>query len=208
MPYLHRDNGLRRAEETRERILDAALFCFSRHGYDGASMKQLAECCSLTDAALYYHFPSKQELLDSLLNERWRGIVVPAASPGRPFSAQVLHAFVDRTLERWGDEADFIRLLAREASSSPLSREIYARAMAEWEAALSGLFDEGFPAEAAGAISRAVKHVLVGLLFTGIQERGDAFAALVAEPAYRDRVHAMVAAIAPVERFAPGPVPR
>jgi AcrR family transcriptional regulator len=52
--------------ETRERILEAALDLFGAHGYDKTSLREIAERVKVTKAALYYYFPSKQEILAAL----------------------------------------------------------------------------------------------------------------------------------------------
>lgn len=56
------------AGSTRDRILDVALDLFSRKGYEGTSIRDIAEEMSMTKAAVYYHFPSKEELLADVLN--------------------------------------------------------------------------------------------------------------------------------------------
>ncbi|MDH4169686.1 MAG: TetR/AcrR family transcriptional regulator [Acidimicrobiia bacterium] len=55
---------------TRERILDAALDLTSRRGAAGTSMRELADACGVNVAALYYHFPSKADLLRAVIEER------------------------------------------------------------------------------------------------------------------------------------------
>lgn len=62
-PELSRRRG---RERTRRRIIQAAARVFARRGFDGASMKAIAEEAGLTDAALYYYFRSKREILDAL----------------------------------------------------------------------------------------------------------------------------------------------
>ncbi|MFC5220424.1 TetR/AcrR family transcriptional regulator [Streptomyces coerulescens] len=52
---------------TRQRILDAASVLFAEHGYAGTSMRDLAQHLGMTSAALYYHFPAKEELLSALV---------------------------------------------------------------------------------------------------------------------------------------------
>jgi AcrR family transcriptional regulator len=52
--------------DTRERILDVALDLFIEKGYDKTSLREIAEGLGFTKAALYYHFPSKQEILMAL----------------------------------------------------------------------------------------------------------------------------------------------
>ena len=56
------------AGSTRDRILDVALDLFSRQGYAGTSIRDIAEQLSMTKAAVYYHFPSKEELLGDVLS--------------------------------------------------------------------------------------------------------------------------------------------
>ena len=51
---------------TRERILDVSLDLFIEKGYDKTSLREIAEQLGVTKAALYYHFPSKQEILMAL----------------------------------------------------------------------------------------------------------------------------------------------
>ena len=65
---------LTRAEsmaETRHRLLDAALAVFARRGYEGASVKEVAEEAGYTTGALYANFASKQALFLALLRERF-----------------------------------------------------------------------------------------------------------------------------------------
>jgi len=52
---------------TAARILDAAANQFFARGYHGASMKEIAEEVGVRAATLYYHFPSKEELLVEIM---------------------------------------------------------------------------------------------------------------------------------------------
>lgn len=47
----------------RQEILDAAAKYFKEKGYAATSMRDIAEHADLQTASLYYHFPSKAELL-------------------------------------------------------------------------------------------------------------------------------------------------
>ena len=51
---------------TKERILDVALELFVDQGFDGTSVRQIAERVGTTKAALYYYFASKDEILMAL----------------------------------------------------------------------------------------------------------------------------------------------
>ncbi len=53
--------------DTRARILDVALELFSEHGFEGTTLQQIADRLGFTKAALYYHFRSKDDLLQALI---------------------------------------------------------------------------------------------------------------------------------------------
>lgn len=58
-----------RGEKTYEKIVQAGLELFSRHGYAGTSIKHITDKVGLTKAAFYAHFSSKGELLHRLIEE-------------------------------------------------------------------------------------------------------------------------------------------
>lgn len=53
----------------RQRILEQASHLFSLHGYHGASIRDIAQACGLSNASLYYHFGNKQNLYLEVLGE-------------------------------------------------------------------------------------------------------------------------------------------
>jgi AcrR family transcriptional regulator len=59
-------NGGRAGASTRERILDVALDLFTDQGFDGTSMREIAERLRITKPSIYYHFASKEEILWAL----------------------------------------------------------------------------------------------------------------------------------------------
>lgn len=54
---------------TKEMILKEALKQFSRKGYDGTSMSDIAEPLGISKAALYKHYKSKQEIFEKIIEE-------------------------------------------------------------------------------------------------------------------------------------------
>ena len=50
----------------RERILSTATVMFVQRGYQGVPMREIAEACGITKAALYYHFDGKPDLLHAI----------------------------------------------------------------------------------------------------------------------------------------------
>lgn len=59
-------------EETRARILQAAMECFAQYGYDAVGVAEICRRAGVTKGGFYHHFPSKQALFLELLN-RWLG---------------------------------------------------------------------------------------------------------------------------------------
>ena len=57
------------AKDTRERILAAALDMFSRNGYAGTNIRELAASVGLVKSSTYKHFESKEEIWNALLDE-------------------------------------------------------------------------------------------------------------------------------------------
>ena len=55
------------AGNTKERILETALELFAQSGYLGTSMSDIAGELKITKGALYKHYTSKQEILNSIV---------------------------------------------------------------------------------------------------------------------------------------------
>ena len=58
-----------RGASTRTRIQQVALELFTEHGYEATSLREIAERLGVTKAALYYHFKTKDEIIESLVDD-------------------------------------------------------------------------------------------------------------------------------------------
>lgn len=58
-----RKTGARRPGNRRAVLLEAAARCFLEKGYAAASMRDIAARADMQPSSIYYHFPSKAELL-------------------------------------------------------------------------------------------------------------------------------------------------
>lgn len=56
-----------RAVETRRTIMRAAADAFVKHGFNGASLSEIAAQAGVTKGALYFHFPSKTALASAMI---------------------------------------------------------------------------------------------------------------------------------------------
>ena len=53
---------------TKEKILDTALELFSRRGFDGVSVRDIARAVGIRESSLYNHFESKRAIFDGIVD--------------------------------------------------------------------------------------------------------------------------------------------
>ena len=116
------------APTTRERILEATLELTSRQGSDGMSMRELADVCGVNVAALYYHFPSKAELLRAVIEERqydamMAEVVVPPVSAGTD-RERLVRLMLDIWQGLEGEERVWRLLLAESCHNNDDAQEV------------------------------------------------------------------------------------
>ena len=66
------------AEERRNEILNAANELFAQKGFDGTSTNDILEKVGIARGTLYYHFKSKEDIMDALI-ERYSVRLIGAA---------------------------------------------------------------------------------------------------------------------------------
>jgi AcrR family transcriptional regulator len=59
-----------RAENGRRDLMDIAIDCFARYGYQATSIDRIARAAGLTKGAIYYHFKDKEDLLFEAVKSR------------------------------------------------------------------------------------------------------------------------------------------
>ena len=62
-----RDAVPRKADVTRQSILDAAAAVFRSHGYSGARLRDIAARIGMKAGSLYYHFESRETLIEAVM---------------------------------------------------------------------------------------------------------------------------------------------
>ena len=55
-------------KNTKERIFDVSIDLFSQYGYSNTSIRQIAKEVGIKESSIYNHYPSKESILDSILN--------------------------------------------------------------------------------------------------------------------------------------------
>lgn len=102
-----RSNKERRGE-SQERILDAAEALFARNGFNGVSVKDIADAADVDASLLHYYFASKAGLYSAVIgrraeqvnNARLTALQVYAAEAGaKPTVAGAVRAYVQATFD-------------------------------------------------------------------------------------------------------------
>jgi AcrR family transcriptional regulator len=107
------------SEFRRSGILKAARKVFARHGYDGATMDDVAEACSIAKGTLYLYFRSKQQIylgvlkqdLQLLREENERAIQAAKSGPDK------VRAFITTRFGFFERHRDFFRIYNSDISA-------------------------------------------------------------------------------------------
>lgn len=98
--------------EVRGRIRDEALTLFLERGFEGASLRDIATRVGVTPAALYYHYRTKDALLDDLLGPLLSRIEAAAAQLEKQQAEGLAppRAVLNRLLDEVLTDSDAFRL--------------------------------------------------------------------------------------------------
>lgn len=66
---------VKKAEERRNEILDAADELFGQKGFDGTSTNDILEKVGIARGTLYHHFKSKEDIMDALIDRYGDGLL-------------------------------------------------------------------------------------------------------------------------------------
>jgi len=106
---------------TKQLILSAALDLFSQHGYNGASIRQIARAVGIRESAIYNHYKSKEEIFLAILAEFKSSTVSEKILSDDLLDdlsnpEKFLRNFAERLINHWNtqQERKFIRLLLME----------------------------------------------------------------------------------------------
>ncbi|MFE7132522.1 TetR/AcrR family transcriptional regulator [Streptomyces sp. NPDC057638] len=93
------------APERRRELLGLAAEVFAEQGYNATTVREIADAAGMLAGSLYYHFDSKESMLDeilsSFLDELWAGydtVLAAALGPRETIEALVTESFreIDR----------------------------------------------------------------------------------------------------------------
>lgn len=81
---------VKEAEERKNEILDVAEKLFGERGYDATSTNDILKEIGIARGTLYYHFKSKEDILDAMIERMTGSLVVKANEIARKTDVPVL----------------------------------------------------------------------------------------------------------------------
>lgn len=107
---------LRKKDRSRAAILAAARAVFSEHGYEAASIIEIAKGAGIAEGTIYKHFVNKRDLLFQVMRLFYEEIIsdVAAETLRRTGVAERLAYVVRRQLEVFAKDRGLCRLFIRE----------------------------------------------------------------------------------------------
>ncbi|WP_321344991.1 TetR family transcriptional regulator C-terminal domain-containing protein [Breoghania sp.] len=112
--------------ENRDRLLEAALDMFSRSGFRGTTLDQIARQAGMSKSNLLYYYPSKSQIYKAVLGEiltEWLAPLRALDVSGDP--ADELGGYISRKLQHSAENPRASRLFANEVlEGAPMMMEV------------------------------------------------------------------------------------
>ncbi len=177
-----RQRSSSKAEETRARILEAALELFNERGFDDATMREIAARAGVATGAAYYYFASKEDLVMAFYRAtqiEMQTIAAARLATGTDLRAR-LDTIISGKFEQFAANRLLLRALFRTAidPDSPISpfgdatADIRDAAIALFADALDGS-DVRVPKDLAPHMPRLLWLYQMGLILFWIYDRSE-----------------------------------
>ncbi|MET7643766.1 TetR/AcrR family transcriptional regulator [Streptomyces sp. NPDC005426] len=110
--------------ERRSELLATAAEVFAAQGYDATTVRRIADAAGMLAGSLYYHFDSKESMLDEILSafldELWTGydtVLAAGLGPREAIGALVTQSF--RQIDRHGPAVSIYQRESGHLSAQP-----------------------------------------------------------------------------------------
>lgn len=111
------DEGRMSSEDRRQQLILTAMSLFSKKGFDGTTTKEIARAAGVTEAIIFRHFPTKNDLYAAILDykacelrsEEWLEDLREHAA--RRDDETVFREIISRIIEHHRRDKNFMRLM-------------------------------------------------------------------------------------------------
>ncbi len=138
----------RKTPTTAEKILAAAEQLFGQHGYDGTSMRDVAQKAGVNKALVFYHYGSKAELFDTIINRYYtahRETIERSLARSRGEPRERVHQLIDDYLDFIESHTLYPRLIQQEVARRSGRLGQIRSNLAQLSRAVGALLDEFTP---------------------------------------------------------------
>ena len=168
-----------KSDETRARIMDAAMECFRANGFESATMRQIAASAGVATGAAYYYFESKDAIVSAFYRESQQAMepaLEAAITSSRDLRSR-LEALIVAKLEHFRENRRLLGALAAHAdpshSLSPFNeatREVREHDVAFFERALEAS-NVRIPSDLQAYLPRLLWLYQMGLILFWVYDR-------------------------------------
>lgn len=116
---------MKKIEETRENIIEAAGRLFQKFGFEKTSMDEIAQLAHKAKRSLYYHFPGKEDLFEAVANNEVQKIKMElqlVCANKEQTALERLKTYLLRRTELISQSAAYIQLLQDNTRNGMMTR--------------------------------------------------------------------------------------
>ncbi|MEU6117191.1 TetR/AcrR family transcriptional regulator [Streptomyces sp. NPDC047117] len=150
MPTAKKKSNVSPSPERRRELLDTAAEVFAEQGYNATTVRKIADAAGMLAGSLYYHFDSKESMLDEILatflDELWTGydtVLDAGLGPRETIEALVTESF--REIDRHRAAVAIYQKEARALAAQPRFSYL-ADSQVKFEKAWLGTLERGVAA--------------------------------------------------------------
>ncbi len=171
---------VKEAEERKNEILDVAERLFGSKGFDNTSTNDILNEIGIARGTLYYHFKSKEDILDAMIDRTIGRLAAGARSLANQQELPVLQrlAMMIQALNISGEWGDKLMEQLHKPQNALMHQKMQDRLLAEMNPLLTALIEEGiaqgicrtdYPAEVA-----EMTFLYANTAFDGLMEYSEA----------------------------------
>lgn len=171
---------VKEAEERKSEILDVAERLFGIKGFDNTSTNDILNKIGIARGTLYYHFKSKEDILDAMIDRTIGRLAAGARSLANQQELPVLQrlAMMIQALNISGEWGDKLMEQLHKPQNALMHQKMQDRLLAEMNPLLTALIEEGiaqgicrtdYPAEVA-----EMTFLYANTAFDGLMEYSEA----------------------------------
>jgi AcrR family transcriptional regulator len=101
-------------DERRRKIIQAAMYVFSRSGFSGATTRKIAQKAGISEAMIYSHFKDKEDLYSAIIEQKIQEsepLYYPLDAMRKKDDERAFETIVSNFMQRYSEDTTFLRLL-------------------------------------------------------------------------------------------------